>query len=185
MLGDHVAMTCETTEARPSAPLISFRVARPTDGAALWRVVKATGTLEVNSPYFYVLFATDFGDTCLLAEHDGEVVGAVVGYRPPREPETAFVWQIGVLPAYRGCGLGIRMLNAWLELPANRRCTWLTATVAEDNPASQALFRRIARDRHARCEVAPHFTADLFPVPHSPEPIYRVGPLSRAAAVPC
>jgi L-2,4-diaminobutyric acid acetyltransferase len=185
MLGENVTMTSETTDPRSSEAEISFRAARPTDGAALWRVVKATGALELNSPYFYVLFATDFGDTCLLAEQAGEAVGCVIGYRPPREPDAAFVWQIGVLPSHRGRGLGSRMLDAWCDLPANGRCRWLTATVADDNHASQALFRRFARERGVRCDVLPHFTADLFPVAHPPEPIYRIGPLSRAAAVPC
>ena len=81
---------------------IRFRAATPDDGAAIWRLVQATGTLELNSAYFYLLFATDFGDTCLVAERDGRMVGAVVGYHPPRHPDTAFVWQVGVLPEMRG-----------------------------------------------------------------------------------
>lgn len=185
MLDAGNSMTRKHAYERSIEPQISFRAVRPDDGCALWRVVEATGTLELNSAYFYVLFASDFRDTCLIAEHDAEAVGVIVGYRHPREPDTAFVWQIGVLPSHRGCGLGSRMLHAWLDLPANRRCRWLTATVAHDNRASRALFLRVARERGARCEVVPHFTADLFPVPHPPEPLYRVGPLSRAAAVPC
>lgn len=185
MLRTNDCTNCDDTMLRSVEPRISFRAARPADGAALWRVVRAAGALEVNSPYFYVLFATDFGDTCLIAERDDEAVGCVVGYRRPREPDTAFVWQIGVLPSQRGRGLGLRMLEAWMDLPVNRPCRWLAATVADDNPASQALFRRFARERGVQCEVLPHFTVDLFPVEHPPEPMYRIGPLSRAAAVPC
>lgn len=168
-----------------SGQRFSFRSVRPDDGAALWRVVESTGTLELNSPYFYVLFAADFGHTCLLAEHEGNPVGAVIGYRPPRDPATAFVWQVGVLPEYRGRDLGSRMIGAWLDLPAMSGCTWLAATVADDNLASKALFRRVARDCGVQCKVSAHFTADRFPIPHPPEPLYRIGPLSRAAAVPC
>ncbi len=146
----------------------------------MWRLVQATGTLEVNSAYFYVLFATDFADTCLVAEHDGKLVGLVLGYHPPREPDTAFVWQVGLLPSYQGQGLGLRLLQQWLNLPANRRCQWLTATVAEDNPPSQALFRRFAREQESPCEERPHFTPDLFPGgDHAPENLFRIGPLSR------
>src|SRR5690606_29515259 len=79
-------------------PNLSFRAARPTDGAAIWQLVKATGKLELNSAYFYLVFATDFGDTCLVAEQNGRLVGAVIGYHPPRQPDAAFVWQVGVLP---------------------------------------------------------------------------------------
>ncbi len=145
----------------------------------MWRLVQAAGTLELNSQYFYLLLATDFGDTCLIAEHDGEPVGLVIGYHPPREPATAFVWQVGVLPEHRGKGLGLRLLQAWLALPANTHCTWVTATVADDNAASQALFRRLAGEHRTGCEVRPHFTADLFAHAHPAEPLWRIGPLAR------
>lgn len=168
-----------------SATSISFRTSKASDGAALWQLVKATGGLEANTPYCYLLLATDFASTCLVAEAGDRIVGAVMGYRPPREPDAAFVWQVGVLPEHRGLGLGLRMLSTWLELPANRSCEWVTATVAEDNPASQSLFRSLARSTGVRCAVEPHFTADLFPLEHPSEPLYRIGPLSsRSTASP-
>lgn len=158
---------------------VQCRSARPSDGAGAWRLVRETGALELNSPYFYLLLATDFGDTCLVAEHDGQMVGLVIGYHPPREADTAFVWQIGVLPTYRGQGLGLRLLQAWLQLPANAHCRWVTATVAEDNAASQALFRRLAAEHGTACSVQAHFTPDQFPQEHPAEPLYRVGPIVR------
>lgn len=167
-----------STTLTPSFPLV-FRSARPADGVTLWRLVQAAGTLELNSQYFYLLLATDFGDTCLIAEHEGQAVGMVIGYHPPREPDTAFVWQVGVLPEHQGQGLGLRLLKAWLDLPANTHCQWVTATVADDNPASQALFKRLASERQTRCEVRPHFTADLFTHGHPAEPLFRIGPLAR------
>jgi L-2,4-diaminobutyric acid acetyltransferase len=144
--------------------------------------VQAAGTLELNSAYCYLLFATDFGSTCLVAEQDGETVGAVIGYHPPQQAETAFVWQVAVLPRLRGMGLGVQLLNQWQALPANHPCRWVTATVAEDNLASQALFRRFAALHQTGCEASPHFTADLFPGEHAPEPLLRIGPLGRARA---
>ena len=173
-------MTC-SDRTRPShtPTLLSFRSARPADGASLWRLIQATGTLELNSAYFYLLFATDFGRTCLVAEQDGELVGAVIGYHPPEQIRTAFVWQVGVLPRLRGQGLGVELLQQWIALPASRECLWVTATVADDNVASQALFRRFAQRNDTECNVQAHFTADLFPVDHPAEPLYRIGPLPR------
>lgn len=161
---------------------LQFRSAQPKDGAALWRLIQATGTLELNSAYFYLLFATDFGRTCLIAEQSGEVVGAVIGYHPPEQARTAFVWQVGLLPRLRGHGLGVELLQRWIDLPANQDRLWVTATVADDNAASQALFKRFAQLRSTECNVQTHFTADLFPVEHPPEPLFRVGPLPRAVA---
>jgi L-2,4-diaminobutyric acid acetyltransferase len=162
-------------------PNLSFRAARPTDGAAIWQLVKATGKLELNSAYFYLVFATDFGDTCLVAEQNGRLVGAVIGYHPPRQPDAAFVWQVGVLPDLRGRGLGRQLLDEWLALPANRGCKWLTATVSPDNTASRALFQGYARQRGVPCTEQPHFEARHFPIEHPAEPLLRIGPLACAA----
>lgn len=167
---------------RPSThPSLRFRTAQPGDGIALWQLVQAAGTLEANSAYFYLLFATDFRDTCLVAEQEGQLIGAVIGYHPPREADTAFVWQVGVRPDHQGQGLGLQLLQHWLALPANAGCRWVTATVADDNPASQALFRRLAREHGTSCTVTPHFTADLFPAGHPAEPLLRIGPIDRHA----
>jgi L-2,4-diaminobutyric acid acetyltransferase len=154
------------------------------DGASLWRLVQSTGTLELNSAYFYVLMATDFGRTCLLAHDHDQLVGAIVGYHPPTQPHTAFVWQIGVQPSHQGQGLGLRMLQAWLALPSNQHCQWVTATVADNNPASAALFHSLARAHHTTCVKAAHFTSALFPIEHPAEKLFRVGPLDRGTPVP-
>lgn len=166
------------TETPTQTPDIRFRSATAKDGAAIWKLVSDAGTLELNSAYFYLVFASDFGDTCLIAEVGTEVVGAVVGYRPPREPDAAFVWQIGVAPSMRGQGLGKTLLKRWLELPAVCGARWMTATISDDNEASRRLFQSAARDLGVGCEVVPHFTEDLFPIDHPAEPIYRIGPLT-------
>lgn len=43
------------------------------------------------------------------------VVGFVKGYRPPKQPDTIFVWQIGVSNELQGHGLGGRMLMSLAE----------------------------------------------------------------------
>lgn len=156
---------------------LHFRAARRGDGAALWRLVQDAGTLELNSAYFYLLFAEHFGATCLVAEQDGVVVGGVIAYRPPAELDAVFVWQIGVAPAARGQGLGKQLLHELLQLSGCNGVRWLTATVAEDNLASARLFRGFARDRNVACETQTFFSSDLFPEPHTAEPLFRIGPL--------
>lgn len=161
-----------------AAAPITVRAARRGDGKAVWQLVKDAGTLELNSAYFYLLFAEHFGETCVVAERDGRVVGAIVGYRIPRDPEAVFVWQIGVAPEARKHGLASRMLAALVALPGCTGVRFLTATVATGNVPSQKLFRGFARDHGVACDESPFFTPDMFPSGHEAEELYRIGPLT-------
>lgn len=159
-----------------------IRHPEPADGRALWRLVDEAGTLEVNTPYAYVLLATHFADTCLLAEDDGDgrakVLGAVVAYRPPTHPEAVFVWQVGVAPRARGRGLASRLLIELLERTAPDGVTHLEATVTPGNAPSRALFEGIADRLDVPCRVEPFLGTELFPGDHEPEDLYRIGPFA-------
>jgi len=172
----------------PEAALISadvatvnFRRPRAEDGAAMWQLVGEMGTLELNSAYFYVLFAKDFAESGIVAETpDGQLAGFIVGHYPQDRPDAVFVWQIGVAPWMRRQGLGRRMLDALLAgQPA--RVQWLEATVSPDNEPSMGLFRSIAKERGVDCQEQDYLTAGLFPNAHEPERLFRIGPLGPAA----
>lgn len=155
------------------------RLRTPTvkDAAAIWRLLPTVGNLERNSCYAYLLLCSHFADTCLLAEHDGHLLGFVLAYRPPSEPDALFVWQVGVVPAVRGTGLGGRMLTALLQLPATAGARFLTATVCADNGPSLAMFHRLARSLGVSCEQGAGFLGSLFALPHPDEDTLRIGPL--------
>ena len=161
-----------------------MREPRPDDAAALWRLVRDSGSLDLNSPYVYLLICTDHAATSVVAtdEHD-RPVGFVAAYRPPPEPDAAFVWQVGVAERARGQGLAKRLLKAMLSREANHDARVLTATVTPGNAASLALFRRVASDLSAGVEEHERFPADVFPEGHEPEVELRIGPLvAREAA---
>lgn len=170
-------MSPEAARAMPDPISLRFRAPRPQDGAAMWRLVKEMGGLELNSAYFYVLFATDFADTGVVAETEqGELAGFIVGHRPPPRPEAVFVWQIGVAPWMRRQGLGRRLLDELLARQA-ADCRWLEATVSPDNAASLNLFRSLARDRGLNCREQEFMSEALFPNAHAAENLLRIGPL--------
>lgn len=170
-------MSPEAAPAVPEAASLRFRKPRPQDGAAMWRLVKALDGLELNSAYFYVLFAIDFADTGVVAEtKDGELAGFIVGHRPPTRPESVFVWQIAVAPWMRRQGLGRRLLDELLARQAGD-CSCLEATVSPDNTASLKLFRALARDRGLDCREQEFMGAALFPNAHAAEHLLRIGPL--------
>lgn len=156
---------------------MTFRPPTARDAAAIWRELPAIGNLERNSAYAYLLLCSHFASTSIVAEREGRVVGFVLGYRPPTDPDALFVWQVGVTPEARGRGLARRLLDEVLVRPGCRGVRHLTATVSPDNAASLALFRSLARRRGVPCEEAGCFPAALFPEPHPDENLLRIGPL--------
>ncbi len=162
-----------------------FRNATTDDGASMWRVVKESGVLDVNSAYMYMLLGREFGDTCVVAEHDGTVTGFVTGFRPPKRPDSIFLWQVGVDASMRGLGLGKRLLAAFLQSPGARGATMLETTISPSNEASKALFTAIARELGTDIRAAEGFRADQFPPEgdHEAEDWYFIGPYAPSAPI--
>lgn len=161
---------------------IHLRTPSVSDGAGMWQVVRDAGTLDLNSSYLYLLLARDFADTCVVAEHEGAVVGFVTGYRPPQRPEVLFLWQVGVHPRMQGRGLGKRLVTAFLRQPGADRASILETTVTPSNDASRALFRAIARELDTDCRVEPCFRAGDFPDSgHEDEELFVIGPYRPSA----
>ncbi len=149
------------------------------DGPKVWKLIRDSETLDLNSPYTYLMLGKFFGQTCMVAERDHQIAGFVSGFFLPESTDTLFIWQIAVHPIHRGNRLGIRLLNAeWAEATTRRPVRYLAATVTPDNVASAALFRRFAKNRGAECVVEPCFPSPSFPGSHhEPEYLYRIGPL--------
>lgn len=159
-----------------------FRTPAVSDGVAIWQLARATGVLEPNSAYAYLLLCQDFADTCLLALDRDRLLGFVTAYRPPTRPDAVFVWQIGVDPSAQGRGIGKQLLLRLLKQPGCEGVRYLEATVGVGNEASRKLFQSVARELNCACEVQPWFIEAHFPPPlpdaepHEDEPLYRIGP---------
>ncbi|MFD0314179.1 diaminobutyrate acetyltransferase [Streptomyces flavalbus] len=152
-----------------------------TDGAALWRLAKESGTLDLNSSYAYLLWCRDFSGTSVVARgDDGEPVGFVTGYLRPDRPGTLLVWQVAVDAAYRGRGLAARLLDALTtQVAAERGLDAVETTITPGNTASERLFTSYAARHGARVEREVLFATDHFPDgPHDPEVLYRIAPLT-------
>ena len=156
---------------------VTFRNPRVNDGAAIWRLVKDSGVLDLNSSYMYLLLCKDFSDTCIVAEEDGQLLGFVTGYRPPGRENAIFLWQVGVDARARGKGLGKRLVQAFLHSVGARGAAYLETTVSPSNEASRALFRAMARDLNTECNISPCFGENQFPEGgHEAEELFRIGP---------
>lgn len=143
----------------------------------------AGGGLDLNTPYTYLLFGHYFRDTCLIAEDGDATAGVIVGFRPPRDTETLFVWQIAVNPKLRARGLGRRMLAALMAHTSHDGVRYLEATVTPSNEPSLRMFRGFANDHGVPCDESPLFSAEAFPPgeDHEEERRLRIGPFDDAA----
>lgn len=154
---------------------IKFRESTLGDGLAIWEVVKATGVLDVNSTYCYHLLSYFFGNTTVVAVDDDAIIGFVSGYITPKDPSVAFLWQIGFLPSYQGQGLGKKLLNYWMSLPAVSDITQFHTTISPDNKASQGLFRSWSASHGFSISTRPFLAATDFGTgAHEPEDLYII-----------
>lgn len=159
-----------------------LRAPQLADGPAMWRLVRRS-TLDDNSPYAYLMLARYHAETCLVAQRGEELSGFVTAFVPPGQPDTLFVWQVGVDPAARGHGLATRMIRSLLSQPAARAVRYLEATVTPSNEASLALFRGLAEKLGTRCRESECFAQHVFPdTGHEPEWLLRIGPFGGADA---
>ncbi|MDR6980150.1 L-2,4-diaminobutyric acid acetyltransferase [Streptomyces sp. 3330] len=160
-----------------------LRIDRPSveDGAALWRLAKDSGTLDLNSSYSYLLWCRDFAATSAVARAEGgEPVGFVTGYVRPEDPRTLLVWQVAVDAAQRGRGLAAALLDGLTaRVAAERPLTAVETTITPGNTASERLFTSYAARHGATVTREVLFDTGQFPDgPHDPEVLYRIGPLA-------
>ena len=169
------------------AQSVTLRHPDKTDGAAVWELVRSAGTLDVNSPYSYILLCDLFRQTCIVAEENGKLVGFVSALIAPMRSDTLFVWQIAVDSSVRGKGLGKAMLKQLLESNAVVPIRYLEATVSPSNIASRSLFQSMARLLNCELKTVEDegYMPSMFPAgnAHEAEPLLRIGPFQRMIVV--
>ena len=153
------------------------------DAIAMQRLVADTEILDLNSTYSYLLMATHFADTTIVADRDGDLCGLITGYHPPTRPEALFVWQVAVAHPAKGTGLATTMLDTLVRRIRENRCghpLTVEATVAPGNSASRALFGGFARRHGVPMVEEPCFSSEQLDInlEHEDEPLLRIGPIA-------
>lgn len=170
---DHPSTTDQSTGEGSD---LEFRPPTMEEGAAMWRIARDSGTLDLNTSYAYLIMARDFAETSRLAVSAGEPVGFVLGYQRPTAPERLFVWQIAVDESQRGRRIAGRLLDALLA--DHPEVTTLETTITADNSASQRLFASFAERHSAEHAVGPLLTESHFPDPgHGAELLHEISGL--------
>lgn len=158
---------------------VAVRGAIIDDGALLWELARDAGGVDLNTPYAYMMKCRNFHETCAVAEVFGTPAGFVTAHRVPKRPQVLFVWQVAVLPEFRGLGIGQRLLEGVADLPACTGVRTLEATVTPSNKASEALFTAFAKARGATLEIGAGFARDDFPddEPQERERLFVIHPI--------
>lgn len=116
----------------------------------------------------------EFSESSVVVEVEGRVVGFVTGFLRPSEPDTIFVWQVGVDADQRGKGLAARLLHNLMDRLAERGVVRLRTTISPDNEASQRTFGAVARDRGMTLSSEDYLGAELLGDGHEPEDLYTI-----------
>ena len=93
---------------------LTVRAARPADYDAIIAVVDDWWgrAMSAGLPR---LFLDHFFDTSLIAEHDGELAGFLIGFLSPSQPEQAYIHFARVAPGWRRTGLARRLYEQFFD----------------------------------------------------------------------
>ena len=157
-------------------PLL-FRTPTIEDGVAIQQLIIDCPPLDQNSTYVYLLLCSHFAESCIVVQHQNQLVGFISAYIHPQRNDTLFVWQVAVHESMRGHGLAQRMLDQLLARPHLELMRYVETTVAPDNAASRRLFEQFAQRHHTSIDEIPFLEEKHFIEPQI-EPLLRIGPLS-------
>lgn len=149
------------------------------DGMAVFRLIGNCPPLDMNSSYCNLLQCSHFANTSVAAEMNGDVVGFISGYVIPGRADSLFVWQVAVAERARGHGLASRMLSHILARPRCADISWLETTISQDNQASWALFKGLAKTLAAEFKSSGWMDKERhFAGKHDSETLVRIGPFN-------
>jgi L-2,4-diaminobutyric acid acetyltransferase len=158
---------------------VAYRLPRPDDAPAVWKMVDESEELDNNSPYYYALWFRDFAATSMVATVDDEVVGFVTGYLRPDEPDTYMVWQEAAKSRHGIPMLGVKLFERAADQAVARGAKYIEATVSAENKAIIMVLKKYAKRHSAQIDTRVLFPASSFPGgDHHDEVLYRIGPVS-------
>jgi GNAT superfamily N-acetyltransferase len=99
------------------------------------------------------LFFVHFRNTSFVAEHDGKMVGFVVGFQSQTFPEEAYIHFVGVDPNLRKHGLASALYERFFAAVTALGCRTVRCVTAPINKGSIAFHRRQGFHIEGRAET--------------------------------
>jgi ribosomal protein S18 acetylase RimI-like enzyme len=118
-----------------------IRAAEPADYARVVGVVDEWWGGRAMAAMLPKLFFVHFRDTSFVAEHDGEVVAFLCGFRSQTFDDEAYIHFVGVDPAHRGGGLARQLYERFFAAVAPRSI--VRAVTSPKNETSLAFHKAL------------------------------------------
>jgi L-2,4-diaminobutyric acid acetyltransferase len=122
---------------------IKIRKTREGDFLKVHEFVEKCDVLVTHPEHFYKIILRYFGDSCFLAEKQGNVIGFLMGFFSQKTPSTYFLWQIGTDASMRREGIGKKLITYAEQDLKKRGCTRIELTIDPENTISKNLFEKL------------------------------------------
>ena len=144
---------------------------KKSDAKEVYKLIKKSKTLDLNSQYLYLLLSTHFKNSCAIAKHKNKIISLVLGYYLPDKPKTLFIWQVATNKKYRGKNLAFKLID---NIYKRKKINSLITTVSPSNFASNRVFEKFAKSVDSKIKKSLYFKKELFYNTHDDEILYKI-----------
>ena len=153
-------------------PTPIIRTPKLNDGEAIFKLIKSSPPLDLNSQYYYHIICNDFSETSIIVEKKNNIIAFCSAYFKPKEPNVLFIWQIAVANEYRKLGIATKILN---HLKKNLTIKSIETTTSPSNKASKKLFEKFAKHHNVPIRKEVFLSASTFGENnHEEEILYQI-----------
>ena len=103
--------------------------------------------LDLHTPFTYWILSEYFNNTCLVLEDEETIFGYTGGMKSSSKEGVFYLWQIGLLPNYRGKGYFGLLLDRVIEEAKKTGCHSLEFSVLSNNYQSINAFSNYAKEK--------------------------------------
>lgn len=122
---------------------IIIRKAKEEEFLNVYEFVSRCNLLENYAEHFYKIMLRYFGNSCFIADYNGDIVGFVLGFVSQIYDKTYFLWQVGVDESMRGEGIGKMLLETVEKEMRKLGCNRIELTIYPKNIPSKRLFEKM------------------------------------------
>ena len=95
------------------------------------------------STFAHPIFFYELGDNALIVEHEGRLVGFMLGFVSFKEPKTGYVHLVGIHPDFRRQGVGRVLYQTFTDRCRAAGCLRMKAITTTGNEGSLSFHRAL------------------------------------------